>query len=81
MIGEFRIFIDNASEGWFWAIWPEVTGANGQGETIEEAKENLKEAVELILEDRREGFRQELSEDAVVDTIAIEWKGNFLKKN
>ncbi|MCK9271829.1 MAG: type II toxin-antitoxin system HicB family antitoxin [Bacteroidales bacterium] len=72
MKGELRIIIDKASEGGFWAICPEVPGANGQGETIEEAKENLKEAVELILEDRREGFRQELSEDAVVDTIAIE---------
>ena len=72
MKGELSIIIDKASEGGFWAICPEVPGANGQGETIEEAKENLKEAVELILEDRREGFRQELSEDAVVDTIAIE---------
>ena len=72
MKGELRIIIYKASEGGFWDICPEVPGANGQGETIEEAKENLKEAVELILEDRREGFRQELSEDAVVDTIAIE---------
>jgi predicted RNase H-like HicB family nuclease len=27
--------------------------ANGQGETIEETKENLRQAIELILEDRR----------------------------
>jgi predicted RNase H-like HicB family nuclease len=71
MKGELSIIIDKASEGGFWAICPEVPGANGQGETIEEAKENLKEAVELILEDRREDFRRGLSEDAVVDTIAI----------
>ncbi len=32
----------------------EIPGANGQGKTKEEAKDNLREAIELILEDRRE---------------------------
>ena len=31
---------------------PEISGANGQGETIEEAKDSLREAIELNLEDR-----------------------------
>lgn len=33
---------------------PEVSGANGQGETIEECRESLKEAIRLILQDRLE---------------------------
>ena len=33
---------------------PEVPGANGQGETIEECRESLKEAIKLILQDRLE---------------------------
>jgi len=32
----------------------EVPGANGQGETMEECRENLREAIELILETRVE---------------------------
>ena len=32
---------------------PEVPGANGQGETIKECRESLKEAIKLILQDRR----------------------------
>ena len=32
----------------------ELPGANTQGETLEEARENLKEAVQLILEANRE---------------------------
>ncbi len=36
-----------------WAICPEVAGANGQGETIDEAKSSLRQAIELILEDRK----------------------------
>jgi len=35
-----------------------VPGANGQGETVEEAKENLKEAISLILDDRIEDVRR-----------------------
>ncbi len=36
------------------AFVEELPGANTQGATLEEAKENLKEAVELVLEANRE---------------------------
>ena len=54
MKAEFTAIIEKAPEGGYWAICPEIPGANGQGETIEEAKQSLKEAIELILRDRRE---------------------------
>jgi len=54
MKAEFTAVIEAAPEGGYWALCPEIPGANGQGETIEEAKESLKSAIELILEDRRE---------------------------
>jgi predicted RNase H-like HicB family nuclease len=38
---------------WFISHCPEIPGANGQGRSIEECRENLAEAVALILEDRR----------------------------
>ena len=50
--GELTAIIETAPEGGYWAICPEVPGANGQGETIDEAKESLRQAVNLILEDR-----------------------------
>ncbi|MEW5817079.1 MAG: type II toxin-antitoxin system HicB family antitoxin [Spirochaetota bacterium] len=34
------------------AFCPEIPGANAQGESVEECKKNLAEAIELILEDR-----------------------------
>lgn len=52
MRAEFTAIIDQAPEGGYWAIRPEVPGANGQGETKEEAKDNLREAITLILEER-----------------------------
>lgn len=38
-----------APEGGFTAYVPSVPGANTQGETLDEVRENVKEAVELIL--------------------------------
>ena len=71
MKGELTAIIEKAEEGGYWAICPEVPGANGQGETVEEAKENLKEAVALILEDRLEDIKRGLPDDAIQETIAI----------
>jgi len=53
MKAEFTSIIEHAPEGGFWAICLEAPGANGQGETIEDAKNNLSEAIELLLEDRK----------------------------
>ena len=52
MKSEFNAIIEPAIEGGFWAICPEVPGANGQGETLEETKRSLAEAIELLLENR-----------------------------
>jgi len=71
MKGQLTAIIEKAPEGGFWAICPEVPGANGQGETVEEAKENLKEAIILILDDRLEDIKRGLPVDAIQETIAI----------
>jgi predicted RNase H-like HicB family nuclease len=39
---------------WWAAHVAELPGANTQGATLEEARENLKEAVQLVLEANRE---------------------------
>mgnify|MGYP000253420387 FL=1 len=71
MKAEFTAIIEPAPEGGYWAICPEVPGANGQGETIEEAKDNLREAIELILRDRREDILRGLPDDAIQETVLI----------
>jgi predicted RNase H-like HicB family nuclease len=48
-----------------------VPGANGQGETVDETKQNLIEAIELILEDRRADMMRGLPEDAIRETILV----------
>ncbi|NJL89975.1 MAG: type II toxin-antitoxin system HicB family antitoxin [Coleofasciculaceae cyanobacterium SM2_1_6] len=46
--------IEQAEEGGYFAYCPEVSGANGQGETIEECFEDLQLAIQLIFEELRE---------------------------
>jgi predicted RNase H-like HicB family nuclease len=53
MKGKFTATIEEAPEGGFWAVCLEVPGANGQGETVKEAKNSLRDAIKLIMEDRR----------------------------
>jgi predicted RNase H-like HicB family nuclease len=38
----------------------ELPGANAQGETLQEVKENLKEAIELVLEANRQLMEEEI---------------------
>jgi len=71
MKGEFTAVIEAADEGGFWAYCPEVPGANGQGETIEAAKNDLAGAIQLILADRLEDSLRGLPHDAIRETIAI----------
>lgn len=72
MKGEFTAIIESAPEGGYWAICPEISGANGQGQTVEQAKESLKNAIILILQDRLEDIQRGLPNDAIQETIAIQ---------
>ncbi len=52
MHNEFTALIEPDGE-WFAAYCLEVPEANGQGRTVEEAKQDLAAAIALVLEDRR----------------------------
>ena len=41
-------------EGGFWGECPELPGCYSQGESVEELMKNIREAVELYLEDSEE---------------------------
>lgn len=60
---EFTAIIEQDGK-WYIAHCPEIPGANGQGKTRDEARENLVESIVLILEGRREDeLRGVLPED------------------
>jgi predicted RNase H-like HicB family nuclease len=49
----------------------EIPEANGQGETLEECKKNLIEAIKLILEDRKESITKYLDKDVIKEEILV----------
>jgi predicted RNase H-like HicB family nuclease len=68
---EFTAVYESDGE-WVIAYCPEVPGANGQGRTKAEARENLADAIVLILEDRREDGLRGVPADAERETITVE---------
>lgn len=58
-------------DAWYIGYCPEVPGANGQGTTLEECRESLRAAIELILEDRREDALRGVPPEAIRETVTI----------
>lgn len=51
----------------------EIPGVNTQGDTIEETRENIKEALELILQCREKAFEQETSGKEIInESISVD---------
>ncbi len=65
---------EEAEEGGYIGYVAELPGANTQGETIEETRENLKNAVELLLQCYREDaeLRLEASRGAVKEPLILQ---------
>lgn len=70
MHNEFTAIVER-DEDWFIAYCPEIPGANGQGKTKAEALKSLSEAIDLILEDRREDGLRGLPADAEQGLVAV----------
>jgi predicted RNase H-like HicB family nuclease len=70
MRNEFTAVIERDGD-WFISWSPEIPGANGQGRTVEECRQSLIAAIQLILEDRREDGLRGAPLDAVQETITV----------
>ena len=70
MRNEFTAVIERDGE-WFVGWSPEIPGANGQGHTVEECRQSLSAAIQLIMEDRREDGLRGVPADALTETVTI----------
>ena len=68
---KFTIIYEPAEEGGFTAFIPEVPGAISEGETIEEAREMVLDALRELSECRRETAIEAKTPGAVVEAVAI----------
>jgi predicted RNase H-like HicB family nuclease len=71
MKNEFTSIVEHDGE-WHIAYSPEIPGANGQGRSEVEALISLKEAIALILEDRREEGLRGVPDTAIRGTVTLE---------
>lgn len=69
--GAFTAIIEPADD-WLIARCPEVPGANGHGRTRKEVLENLAEAIDLMLLDRRAEDLSQMSADAEVAMVIVQ---------
>ena len=65
MINEFTAVFEKVGDTYV-AYIEELPGANTQGHTLEEARENLKDAIQLVLESNRAITESDLANKIVV---------------
>lgn len=69
---EYTVIVHDADEGVYWVEVPALPGCLSQGESIEEALSNIKEAIELHIEGLKDEG-QEIPKDTgfVVGRITV----------
>jgi predicted RNase H-like HicB family nuclease len=70
MANEYTAVLERDGE-WCIAYCPEIPGANEQGKTKDEAHASLREAIALILEDRREDGLRGIPPEAELETVNV----------
>ena len=68
---KFKVIIQEAEEGGYIVSCPALPGCHSQGETIEEALENIKEAIIGCLESLAEERMKQLGEKGRVVEVVV----------
>jgi len=71
---QYTLVIQEAEEGGFVGFVPEVPGANTQGETQAEVRENIREAIEMVLFARAEMVLNDLKskgQESLIEQIEL----------
>ncbi|MDO8886219.1 type II toxin-antitoxin system HicB family antitoxin [Candidatus Oleimmundimicrobium sp.] len=68
---EMTAVFEPCEEGGFIAYVQEIQGINTQGETIEEAKENLADAVNLVFEEMRATVSKGRTKKMITQTMSF----------
>lgn len=63
-----KIILEPSDEGGFTVYVPALPGCISEGKTLDDAKRNIREAIELYLEDGKTG---DIAEGAVIDELVV----------
>ena len=69
---EYTVIFHQAEEGGYWAEVPMLPGCYSQGETMDEAMRNIKEAIESHLEALRDDKQEiPIEEELVIGRVKV----------
>jgi len=69
---EFTVFYTPIEDGWIMAQVPELPGAVTQGRDMDEAREMIQEAIELLLQSYSENAAKDAPSGAIWDTLSVD---------
>lgn len=70
MHNEFMALIEKHDD-WYVGLCPEIPEANGQGKTVEDCRQNLADAISLVLIDRREDALRGVSQSVLREIVTV----------
>lgn len=68
----FHTIIKPEENGWFVGWVEEIPGTITQGKSLTECRENLKDALQLMLETHRDEARQALDASCIQESIEVD---------
>ncbi len=68
---QFVVVLMPEKQGWYSATCPALPGCHSQGKGIKQAMANIREAIELVLEDMAEHGEPPRSEDTLLVTVQV----------
>ncbi len=69
---EYQVIFQQIEDGWIMATVPDLPGAVTQGKDIDEARDNIKEAIQLVLESYRENATKDAAANAVWESLTVD---------
>jgi len=69
---DYHVVFTTIEDGWIMATVPELPGAVTQGRNLDEARANIREAVELLLQSYRENAKKDAPGGAMWETLTVE---------
>lgn len=71
-IHQFPVILHEDESGGYWVTCPVLEGCYSQGETMEEALENIREAIALCLEDLpKQSAAKQLQRDVSLHLVTV----------
>ncbi len=72
----YKVIIEQDEDGYYVACVPDLKGCYTQGKTLEEARKNIREVIELVLEDEgvlknEVAFKKTPSSFFAVEDVAV----------